>query len=193
LQHLLCTNELPKIESSWTTALERRIHIVHFLKRYFAIHEEGYDESNPLHGRADSMLGDRLAEPHHLTELLVWLVRGTVAYYAAGQELLEMPQRCVEVRNEYRAETDPMQDFLNSECAFDEKAFTGSTDLLARFNDPTRIVNGSIIGDHRAREIKLTYQKLKSELLAKGGKISFDEHGGQNRNLKGYWGIRLLA
>ncbi|GAQ90072.1 hypothetical protein KFL_005960025 [Klebsormidium nitens] len=187
--HILCTNELPAPESSWTIALQRRITMAYFMKRYFASIEDGYDPDNPLHGRADPTLMTKLSDFVNQAACLVFLVQGAVSYFRDGQKLLEMPSRSRDIMNSYQLSTDPFLAFLDNSCVVGDY-FVGSRELLDEYNNGNRKVDGKEVG----RLVKIDASQLKRMMQLRGFEepnkartLGFSEFGAT----RGYKGLRL--
>ena len=167
---ILLTNNLPKFDVD-DQALERRIVVVPFNLKF--VKDADYDEANPQHRRADPTQARFLEGDSPSEQLLVWLVRGAIRFYAAGNKLPPKPQAVRDAERGYYAENDLLGQVIAEEC----EVRAGLMIPAATFNDLARSKG---VG----RGIGQAMKRRGFEL--QGRKID-------NVNVKAYVGLALLS
>ena len=109
----LATNELPKIDVD-DEAMMRRVIVVPFGVRFKK--PEDFDAADPTQRLSDPTMGAFLQSDGASEQLLVWLVRGAVDFYAAGQRLLPKPSAIRQAEAAYTADNDPVGALIQEEC-----------------------------------------------------------------------------
>jgi putative DNA primase/helicase len=128
----ISTNPLPLVtdtdHGTW-----RRLALVEFPYRFTKPGHEP-DESRGER-RGDPGLRDRLRDGQAQREaVLLWLVRGAVAWYAAGKVMPAHPQSVQDDTAEWRAKSDPIEGFWRERLRPENGHFITSTDMMAEFN-----------------------------------------------------------
>ena len=110
---ILLTNNLPKFNVD-DQALERRIVVVPFSLRF--VKDADYDETDSKMRRADPTLARFLEGDSPSEQMLTWLVRGAVRFYASGHKLPVKPQAVREAEKGYYQENDILGLFIEANC-----------------------------------------------------------------------------
>ena len=110
---ILLTNNLPKFDVD-DQALERRIVVVPFGLKF--VKDADFDEGDPKQRRADPTLARFLEGDSPSEQLLVWLVRGAMRFYAAGNKLPPKPAAVREAERGYYAENDLLGQVIQEHC-----------------------------------------------------------------------------
>ena len=147
---VLMTNHRPRFNTS-DAALLRRTVVVPFQLSFKP--PEALDHNNPSHRPIDKTLAQRLTEPECLQQMLTWLVRGAVAWYREG--LPTVPARMSEALNEYLAENDTLQSFLDEDCVKEEGAHVETKTFKAAYESYTgqSVKMQSLVGRMRTKGI----------------------------------------
>lgn len=137
----ICTNFPPKFDSTdW--AMLRRLIYVPFPNTY--VSEEKFDPNNPSHRIADVTLNDKLKTAEAKTEILWWLVQGSISFFAAkardGLVLHRKPQAFRDAMNEYISENNPVDFWVNDACEVEKSnlnMYEQTSVLCARYKEDT--------------------------------------------------------
>ena len=93
----------------------RRLIVVPFINIYASPDDrEPFDPSNPRHRLKDENLREKLGTPDAQNQLLTWLVKGAVAWYANG--LGAQPPLLQEGLRDYIADNDTLGQFIADNC-----------------------------------------------------------------------------
>ncbi|GAQ92973.1 hypothetical protein KFL_012300020 [Klebsormidium nitens] len=192
---ILCTNHLPQTEKAWSIALQRRLQLVCFPKRYFSINEDGYDSTNPLHGVVDTKLVAGLSDAPHMEQFLVRLVQGAVLWYANGERLLPMPARSIAALDAYQVDNDPFAAFLEWSCDLGPNLFMPTVAGMEAYNNRARLVDGQpaaytfdLVGTKKFKELMASRAQFrgpaKTNVLGLGTIAGVTERGYRGLALK---------
>jgi P4 family phage/plasmid primase-like protien len=107
----IVTNNLPRVDPD-DRAVWSRFRAVPFRRRFLKPEDEGYEES-PAVCRADDSLADRILERER-EGVFAWMVEGCRKYLKAGE--VPNPQESREVLREYRADNDPVGEWIGDVC-----------------------------------------------------------------------------
>ena len=110
---ILLTNNLPKFDVD-DQALERRIVVVPFSLKF--VKDADLDDGDPTQRRADPTLARFLEGESPSEQFLVWLVRGAVRFYAAGNKLPAKPLAVREAERGYYRENDLLGQIIDDAC-----------------------------------------------------------------------------
>ena len=110
---LLATNELPRIDVD-DEAMMRRVIVLPFNVRFKK--REDFDAGDPTHRLANPELDAYVQLDGYTEQLLVWLVRGAVAFYADSLRLLPKPPAVRDAERAYTADNDPVGALIREEC-----------------------------------------------------------------------------
>ena len=124
------------------------------------------------HRPLDTALKRRLKSPAVLEQLLVWLVRGAVAWAAGG--LGDTPPLLRAALDSYREDNDALGRFIADNCEASLEYRVSSTEFLQRFND--------------AEEPGLSAPALKKALARRGHEVKLARVEGHP--LKAIHGLR---
>jgi putative DNA primase/helicase len=113
----LAANTRPRVSAD-DSAMWRRILQVPFVQ---VIPEAERDERVKIALRSD---------PAVQSAILAWGVQGCLAWQRDG---LNVPQSVIDYTAEYRAENDPIRDWLTDSCQLDPEAWTLSADLRSNY------------------------------------------------------------
>ena len=125
---ILLTNNLPKFDVD-DQALERRIVVVPFGLKF--VKDADFDEGDAKQRRADPTLARFLEGDSPSEQLLVWLVRGAMRFYAAGNKLPPKPEAVREVERGYYHENDLLGQVIEETCTPGEGLSVPSTSFNA--------------------------------------------------------------
>ncbi|KAF9343086.1 hypothetical protein BGX26_006286 [Mortierella sp. AD094] len=78
-------------------------------------------------------LRDRLLQEDAQEQLLVWLVRGAVAWYK-NRDLITRPPVMLAAYHAYSNENDKLQHFIETYCETDESYYVNAGEFRRRFN-----------------------------------------------------------
>lgn len=109
----LAANNLPRVDDI-TDGFWRKVILVPFTQSF--------------KGRADKDLGRKLAG--ELSGILNWAIAGCLAWQREG---LNPPQRCLDAVEAWRADNDPLHDFLTEACVFGPRCEVKVSDLFAAY------------------------------------------------------------
>ena len=123
---ILCTNSLPQIDVE-DQAMLRRVVVFPFDLRFKE--PATFDQSNPSHRRADTSLEQRLQESDTTDQLLAWLVRGAVAYYADSRMLGPKPAKVRQAEAAYIRDNDALGQFIDAHCKVGTEEFVVAKEL----------------------------------------------------------------
>ena len=84
----------------------------------------------PPHERDPELKRALRTDPHEQTAILAWLVQGCLDWQARG---LDVPKRVRDYTAEYRAENDPLAEWIRDECQLDASHWTPARDLRAAY------------------------------------------------------------
>ena len=128
---ILATNSLPKFDGT-DYAIVRRCLVVPFRVQFK--HGAEYDSGNPLHRPADLELANFLHGEQRCSQLLTWMVRGAVDWYASGCPKLaaRTPAIMKVAKSAYVEENDPLGAFISDHCILDQGCYILETDFTAR-------------------------------------------------------------
>ncbi|KAF9345479.1 hypothetical protein BGX26_003076 [Mortierella sp. AD094] len=117
---LLC-NQLPESDIN-DYAMMRRLVVVPFENTYTSPDDpkKPYDQSNPFHRLKDPEKKKKLLDERAREQLLVWLVKGSVAWYM-NKELRQQPPAILRAYENYNNENDKLQQFIDGYCEKGEK------------------------------------------------------------------------
>ena len=112
---ILATNSLPKFDGT-DYAVVRRCVVVPFHMQFK--HGAEYDPTQPFHRPADVGLEAFLHAPARCEQLLVWMIKGAVDWYAAGTPKLsaQTPQVMQDAKRAYVEDNDPLGSFIAEHC-----------------------------------------------------------------------------
>ena len=110
---ILLTNNLPKFDVD-DQALERRIVVIPFNLRF--VKDADFDESERSSRRADPTLARFLESESPSEQLLVWLVRGAMRFYAAGHRLPAKPEVVCAAERGYYRDNDLLGQLIEEVC-----------------------------------------------------------------------------
>ena len=110
---ILLTNNLPKFDVD-DQALERRIVVIPFNLKF--VKDADYDEADPRQRRADPTLARFLEGDSPSEQLLAWLVRGAMRFYAAGNKLPAKPTVVREAERGYYRDNDELGQLIAEIC-----------------------------------------------------------------------------
>ncbi|KAF9998420.1 hypothetical protein BGZ80_000794 [Entomortierella chlamydospora] len=112
---LLC-NHKPEVDVT-DAAMMRRIVVVPFSNIYTLPDDpkRPFNPNNPHHRLRDPELKKKLLQEHARKQLLVWLVKGAVAWYK-NKDLSSQPPAMLAAFQEYNDENDKLQQFINMNC-----------------------------------------------------------------------------
>ena len=92
----------------------------------------------------DDRLKIRLrSDPEVQSAILAWAVKGCLEWQAQG---LAVPGSVRDYTAEYRAENDPLRDWLDDTCQFDPMAWTSTADLRKSYEDWCEVSGERAIG-----------------------------------------------
>ena len=166
---ILLTNNLPKFDVD-DQALERRIVVVPFGLKF--VKDADFDEGGPeAERRADPTLARFLEGDSPSEQLLVWLVRGAMRFYAGGNKLPPKPVAVRDVERGYYRENDMLGQIIEELCERGEGYHVSAT-----------ILNG----EARARGAP---SALKNAMQLRGHALSMKRVDGQLTRV--YNGLRL--
>ncbi len=114
LHLFLASNHLPDVKDD-SEGFWRRVRIVPFKERFSG-------DSVDLH------IQDKLLEER--SGILNWIIEGAVKYFAEG---IAAPDSVLLATEEYRADTDPLAQFIMEECVISPEHLTQSSDLYQRY------------------------------------------------------------
>lgn len=134
---LLC-NRRPRINVN-DPAMMRRVLVVPFTNVYTSpdSRDNPYDSHNPNHRLRDDLLPARLLSEDGQAQLLTWLVRGAVAWYASG--LGKMSDAIGQAFDNYREENDTLSAFIAERCVKDPAATVNASEFLRAYNEHARL------------------------------------------------------
>jgi putative DNA primase/helicase len=155
----LAANSRPRVSAD-DAAIWRRILQVPFVH---VIPEAERDERVKIQLRTD---------PHAHAAILAWAVKGCLEWQQVG---LAVPQCVRDYTAEYRAENDPLRDWLDDACELDADGWTSSADLRQSYTAWCES-NGE-----KPRDVK----RFAAALTAKGCRQSKVNH------VRGWEGIRV--
>jgi len=112
----LAANHKPRVADD-SEGFWRRVRLIPFLQQFKG-------------EKADQQLADKLAG--EAAGILTWLVEGAVAWYADG---LQPPEPVTSATAEYRAESDPLAEFLADRCELGENFEATPSELYAAYVD----------------------------------------------------------
>jgi putative DNA primase/helicase len=115
----LAANARPRVSAA-DAAIWRRILQVPFVH---VIPEAERDERVKIQLRTN---------PHVHSAILAWAVQGCLEWQEVG---LAVPQSVRDYTNEYRAENDPLRDWLTDRCKLDGSAWTATADLRKSYEE----------------------------------------------------------
>ncbi|MGB9798533.1 MAG: phage/plasmid primase, P4 family [Thermanaerothrix sp.] len=115
----LAANDLPKVRDV-SPAFWRRVVLIPFLARF-----EGQNQDKNLRAKLQA----------ELPGILNWALEGCLAYQREG---LNPPPQCVQAAEAWRADSDPLADFLAT-CKLDPRLETKASDLFAGYEQHCRL------------------------------------------------------
>jgi putative DNA primase/helicase len=165
------TNHKPRITDP-SDAIWRRVVLVPFR----AVFSNNTDVDPAVRRTPDPHIREKLLESPHREAILAWLVEGAIAWYRYGLQEPDIVRAAVE---EYRRESDSLQEWLEAETVRDPNARTPVKTLYERFRLWCE-ANGET-----AMHIRSFGRRL--------GEMGFEScrHYENGRELKAYRGIRL--
>ena len=140
---ILLTNNLPKFDVD-DQALERRIIVIPFNLKF--VKDADYDEAQPAHRRADPTLARFLEGESPSEQLLTWLVRGAMRFYAAGNKLPTKPVVVRDAERGYYENNDILGQLIAEHCELGEglQAEACTLNSLAREKGVARGIRGAM-------------------------------------------------
>ena len=140
---ILLTNNLPKFDVD-DQALERRIVVVPFNLKF--VKDADYDEADPRQRRADPTLARFLEGDSPSEQLLAWLVRGAMRFYAAGNKLPTKPTVVREAERGYYHDNDLLGQIIEEACEICPGQHLPCTEFnsLARAKGVARGIKGAM-------------------------------------------------
>ena len=136
---ILATNSLPKFDGT-DYAIVRRCIVIPFRIQFK--HGGEYDPTKPLHRQAELDLDKHLHTPECRSQLLTWMVRGAMDWYAAACPKLaaHTPKVMAEAKRAYVEENDPIEGFMADHCTRDPDGWI----CEAEFNSRAPHITGGI-------------------------------------------------
>lgn len=147
---VLVTNHLPTFSAD-DGAMSRRLLLVPFNTKFRA--ENCYDPSDPTQKLLDPRVRMWVATDEAKEQMLVWLVKGAIAWYQQG--LGQPPTLFASATAEYMQDNDLLGNFLNDHCIKGPGLMVESKAMLTAFNSVYT-------------ERPLTSKVLKHKMLARG-------------------------
>ena len=140
---ILLTNNLPKFDVD-DQALERRIVVIPFNLKF--VKDADYDEKDTKQRRADPTLARFLEGENPSEQLLVWLVRGAMRFYAAGHKLPPKPPAVRDAERGYYAENDLLGQVVEETCDVGADCIVPAAEFnaLARSKNVGRGIKGAM-------------------------------------------------
>jgi putative DNA primase/helicase len=133
---VLLTNHKPDISDA-DEGLLRRMCLVPFVNCYKPASE--IDPNNPYHKLQDSALKEFLESEEGARQTLVWCVKGAMEWYRrrdlnpTSKVLQPLPKTLAAAFNDYKLESDNLQQFINEYCEVGPDFSVGSTDFLNQY------------------------------------------------------------
>ncbi|MFC1968546.1 phage/plasmid primase, P4 family [Chloroflexota bacterium] len=118
-----------------------------------------------------------LKQAEHQQAILAWLIRGAVAWFAAGQQLYE-PEDVLRATLDYRQDQDILADFLAEKCQVDKSAIIVKKELWEAYKSWTEENDSYRLGQ------RTFYERLKEKGIT-------DDRGTANKAI--FRGIRFLT
>ncbi len=165
------TNHKPRITDP-SDAIWRRVVLVPFR----AVFTNNPDVDPAVRRTPDPLIREKLLQSPHREAILAWLVEGAIAWYRYGLQEPEIVRAAVE---EYRRESDSLQEWLEAETVRDPNARTPVKTLYERFRLWCE-ANGETAMHIRSFGRRLSEMGYES-----------CRHYENGRELKAYRGIRL--
>ncbi|KAF8982175.1 hypothetical protein BGZ46_001657 [Entomortierella lignicola] len=130
---LLC-NHKPTIDVD-DDAMLRRIKVVPFTNIYTTPEDSNrpYDKHDPRHRLRDPNKRKELLSEYSQEQLLVWLVRGAVKWYAGG--LGKLPECMKDAFNKYYTENDKLHEFIDELCEVSKEYRVNAGEFREAFKD----------------------------------------------------------
>ncbi|GAQ91604.1 hypothetical protein KFL_008160040 [Klebsormidium nitens] len=127
------TNYPPTISASAVQDnVIRRLRVMPFPNSY--VGADKFDPTNATHRLRDDGLKDRMKEEESLRQVLSWIARGSVEWYASANGLGFPPEAVRNATREYLSEMDKLQLFLDQHCEFGEGHSTLENDFVGLYN-----------------------------------------------------------
>lgn len=110
----------------------RRLRVIPFPNSY--VGADSFDPTNATHRLRDNGLKDRMKEEESLRQVLSWIARGSVEWYASANGLGSPPEAVRNATREYLSEADKLQLFIDQHCEFGEEHSTLENDFVGLYN-----------------------------------------------------------
>lgn len=133
---VLVTNHKPDIADA-DQGLLRRLCLVPFVNCYKVASE--IDPKNPFHKLQDSALKEFLESEEGARQTLVWCVKGAMEWYRrrelnpTAKVLQPLPKTLAAAFNDYKLESDNLQQFINDCCEVGPDFSVPSADFLSQY------------------------------------------------------------
>jgi P4 family phage/plasmid primase-like protien len=130
---ILSTNHMPGLNGDVSAAMMERLLVIHFPVTFTDLLPG--EAETPYRRRADKTL--KTALQASLPGVLLWLVQGSVRWYAGRQTAslrARAPAKVTEFSRAYFEEQDVLGEFLSSECVMEPDARVPSRALVRRYN-----------------------------------------------------------
>ncbi|GAQ92595.1 hypothetical protein KFL_010650020 [Klebsormidium nitens] len=111
--------------------VERRLRAIPFPNTY--VRENALDPTNATHRLRDDHLKARMKEEESRRQILTWLARGSVEWYASAEGLGSPPKAVKDATDEYLREADKLQLFIDQHCEVGEGLSTLQAEFAACF------------------------------------------------------------
>lgn len=193
---LVNTNYKPKIidtdHGTW-----RRVQLLVFPYTFVA----GSGKLGPGQKPGDANLRNRLKQGSggRAEAVLAWLVAGAVAWYKAGLEFPEVPERIVAETEEWRGSCDLLHRYLTERCEFDSTRHVMSTDLFEEFNNwleengHRKISSQTFAGRLEDHELA-KHRGIYRQVVRKGaGKLSKSGYRDAPKQYTAWWGLAFQS
>ncbi len=167
----LSTNHKPRITDT-SFAMWRRLVLIPF--RAVFTNDPKVDPA--VRRKPDPKIKEELLKSPHREAILAWLVKGAIAWYRYGLQEPDIVRAAVE---EYRRESDPVQEWLEAETMQEPDAVTPVKTLYERFQ----------LWCERNGETPMHIRSFGRRLSEMG--FESCRHYENGRELKAYRGIRL--
>jgi P4 family phage/plasmid primase-like protien len=133
---VLITNHKPDISEA-DEGLLRRLCLIPFVNTYKVAAE--IDPNNPFHKLQDPTLKEFLESEEGARQTLVWCVNGAIEWYhrrelnPTAKVLQPLPKSLATAFNDYKLESDSLQQFINEYCETGPDCSVASADFLAHY------------------------------------------------------------
>ncbi|KAF9272994.1 hypothetical protein BGZ68_001932 [Mortierella alpina] len=157
-------------------AMMRRTIVVPFNNIYTSPDDpkRPYNSNNPHHRMRDPEMKARLLKENVREQLLIWLVRGAVAWYK-DKDLSRQPPAVLQAYKAYNDENDKLQLFIDEYCEIDNLSHVNAS----KFRDAYC----------KSMQVSVLQTKLKDQMAEKGYKHAVPRINGKQEKV--YSGLRL--